>query len=129
MANFGLAWSCVSGLTMPSIMVTGFRVVAEAIARRWQTPNGTLINDSTYGYDLSQFIGNDLDPATIGRIGLAAAAEAEKDQRVRSCFATISLIDNVMLVNARVETAQGPFSMVVSVSQLSLTLLQVKAAA
>ncbi len=43
--NFGTGWSCVTGLTMPAVMVSGNRIVAEALVRRWTTPYGGLIDD------------------------------------------------------------------------------------
>lgn len=80
--DFGTAWSCVTDLTMPAVLVSGNQVVAEAIARRWQTPRGRLIDDPSYGFDLSDYLNDDLAPADLARIGAQAAAEAAKDQRV-----------------------------------------------
>lgn len=127
--NFGISWSCVSDLTMPSVMVSGFRVVAEAVLRRWSTPRGGLIEDPTYGYDLTNAIGEDIDAQTLASMSQGAATEAEKDPRVRACFVTLGLINSVLTVQARIETAEGPFTLVAAVSGITVTLLQVQAAA
>ncbi len=130
--DFGLGWSCTTDLTMPSIMVTGFRIVAEAIIRRWLTPRGGLLEDPSYGYDLTDAIGEDVGPSDLARMSQAAAEEAQKDQRVRACYVTMGLIntgDNPTLsVQARVETADGPFTLVAAVTNVTVTLLQVNSA-
>lgn len=132
--NFGLGWSCTTGLTMPSVMVSGFRIVAEAIIRRWLTPRGGLVDDASYGYDLTNAIGEDIGPSDLARMSQAAAEEAQKDERVRACYVTMGLITSgdgtpVLDVQARVETADGPFILVAAVSEITVTLLQVQAAA
>lgn len=131
--DFGLGWSATTDLTMPAIMVTGFRIVAEAIIRRWLTPRGGLLEDPSYGYDLTDAIGEDIDPSDLARMSQAAAEEAQKDQRVRACYVTMGLINTggtepTLSVQARVETAAGPFTLVASVSNVTVTLLQVQAA-
>jgi phage baseplate assembly protein W len=123
--DFGLSWSCVDDLTMPSTMVSGFRCVAEAIVRRWGTPRGQLIGHPDYGTDISSAIGDDLDVAGLVQFSQSAAAEAKKDPRVRNCFVTINLISEVLIVKASVETANGPFTLVASVSKITVTLLEV----
>lgn len=132
--NFGLGWSCVTDLTSPSIMVTGFRIVAEAIIRRWSTPRGGLLEDPSYGYDLTDSIGDDIGPADLARMSQGAAEEAQKDERVRNCYVTMGMLagefgTGVLSVQARVETADGPFILVAAVSQITVTLLQVQATA
>lgn len=122
---FGSCWSCLTDLTMPSVMATGFRVVAEAIARRWQTPRGGLLDDPNYGYNLLDFISDDIDKGTLAQIAQLAGAEAEKDERVLGCSVTINFVGGVMMVFGRVDTAAGPFQLVVSVSDVTVSLLQV----
>lgn len=126
--DFGSCWSCITDLTFPSVMVSGFRVIAEAIVRRWSTPAGGLIDDPTYGYDITDAIGDDLDQNGIATIENALAAEAEKDERVLSCSATVTLdTTGKLTVVGLFTTAQGPFKLVASVQQIgaNLTLLQV----
>jgi hypothetical protein len=131
--NFGLGWSCTTELTMPSIMVTGFRIVAEAIIRRWSCPRGGLIEDPNYGFDLTDNIGADLGQDDLARLSQGAAEEAKKDERVRECYVTMGVITQgdlpVLSVQATVETADGPFILVAAVSSVTVTLLQVQAAA
>lgn len=123
--DLGSCWSCVTDIVMPSTMSTGFRCVAEAIARRWQTPRGGLIDDPNYGFNLSDFVGDDLGKGDLARIAASARAEAEKDERVVSCDVTVTVLAEVMIVVGKVTTSAGPFQMVVSIAGVSVTLLQV----
>jgi hypothetical protein len=123
--NFGACWSCVTDVVMPSTMATGFRCVGEAIARRWQTPTGGLVDDPTYGYDLTDYVGDDLNTGDLARIAQAAGAEAQKDERVLRATVNISLLAGVMTVAGLIITAAGPFRLVASVSSVTVTLLEV----
>lgn len=124
--SFGSCWSCVDDLTMPAIMVTGNRVVAEAIARRWSTPRGGLVDDPNYGFDLTDYISDDVTQTDLGRIAALAGAEAKKDERVLSCAVTITLdLAGKLTVTGNVRTATGPFQLVLAVSQVTVALLQV----
>ena len=124
--DFGTCWSCITDVTTPATMASGFRVIGEAIARRWQTPRGGLIDDPNYGFDLTDFIGDDLGKGDLARIAHGASAEAEKDERVLSCAVTLTMTGGgqLMTVVGSVETGQGPFQLVVAVSAVSVTLLQ-----
>jgi len=125
--DFGSSWSCVTDLVMPSTMATGFRVVAEAIARRWSTPRGRLIDDPDYGYDVTGMVGDTLDTRGLARLATALAHEAEKDERVKTAQVTVALAgDSMLIVTGSIETSEGPFKLVVSVSDVSVTLLQVR---
>lgn len=111
---------------MPSTIASGNRAIVEAIARRWQTPRGGLVDDPNYGYDLSDFVGDDLNIADVGLIAQMASAEAVKDERVQSCEVTVKRFPNgTMEVTGVGRSAIGPFRLVVGVSQVSVSLLQV----
>lgn len=122
----GTCWSCVTELTDPAVMVDGFRCVGEAIARRWQTPRGGLIDDPNYGYDLTDQINDDIDRATLAQVAHLAGAEGEKDERVAVCAVTITFNAGVFAVAGKVTLVTGQtFDLVVSVDKLSVTLLSV----
>lgn len=123
--NFGQTWSCVSDITMPAIMVSGNRVVAEDIARRLQTALGQLIDDPTYGFDLTEELNDDIDTASIARIAGMVNAECLKVEAVAAASSTVVMSGTVMVVTILVTTASGPFTMVLSVSGVTVSLLQV----
>lgn len=124
--DLGTCWSCTDTLTDPAIMATGFQCVAEAVVRRWGTPRGSLIDDPNYGYDLTDSVGDDMGPGDLARTTSLAQAEAEKDERVLACDVGITLqSDQTLKVQAKITTAQGSFDLVVAVTGLTVTLLQV----
>jgi phage baseplate assembly protein W len=125
MPDFGSCWSCLTGLTFPAVQVTGFRVVAEAIVRRWSTPRGGLVDDPNYGFDLTGLVGDDIDTPSLSRMAQSASAEAKKDGRVLGCAVQMNYLDGALTVTASVTTAQGPFRLVVGVDNVTVSLLQV----
>ncbi len=126
--NFGTCWGTPNGqdLSMPSYMATGNQVVAEAVLRRWTCSQGQLIDDPNYGYNVMDLVSADLGKKDIAYAQQQLAAEAEKDERVRSATVTVTLsAAGVLDIQAAVVTAAGPFKLVVSVSATSVTLLLV----
>jgi phage baseplate assembly protein W len=127
--DFGTCWGTPSGqdLSMPSYMATGFQVVAEAVLRRWSTTTGRLIDDPSYGINLSDLIGDDLSPTDIANMQAQAAAEAQKDERVLDAQVQMTLnnVTQLLTINATITTAAGPFTMVVAVGAVTTQLLLV----
>ena len=126
--NLGTCWSTPDGsdLSMPSTMASGTRCVAEAILRRWACTQGRLVDDPTYGFNLSDLISDDLSPADLAYAQQQAAAQAQLDERVLQCTVTLTLpTTGVLTVVAFVTTAAGPFKLVASVSAVGTQLLLV----
>lgn len=124
--DFGICWGCVEDLTMPSVMVSGFRVVAEAVVRRWSTNRGELIDDPNYGTNVTDAISDDLSPRDIAYLEQRLAAEAQKDERVKRCVVEVALTTaGLLTVTGSITTAAGPFRLVVAVTAATTTLLLV----
>ena len=124
--DFGIALSCVTDVASDGRTVTGFLVVGQAIARRWSTPRGRLIAYPNYGFDLTQYVNADMSPRDIAALRAGAEAEAEKDPRVDKCSVSADVDSaGVMTIVGKVDTAQGPFELVVSVSSVTLELLSI----
>jgi len=128
MADLGTCWSTPTGqdLSSPAVMASGNRCVAEAILRRWTTNQGDLIDDPNYGRNLIDLLSRPLSPGQLAYEQQQAAAEAKKDERVKSATVTLSLsIAGVLMIDATLVTANGPFHLVASVSAVSVQLLLV----
>lgn len=126
--NFGTCWGTPNGqdLSMPSYMATENRVVAEAVLRRWTTSPGELIDDPNYGYNVMDLVSDDLGPRQIAYAQQRLAAEAQKDERVKSASVVLTLsAAGELTINAHIVTARGPFDLVVAVSATSVELLLV----
>ena len=124
-SDFGTDLSCVSDFTSTMSTVSGRRLVGEAIARRLQTPRGRLIKHPNYGYDIAGELNGDLDAADIGRIQSNVEAECVKDERVLQATAVVTFAANTLTVVITLVDADGPFALVLAVSEVSVTLLSV----
>ncbi len=125
--NFGTDLSCVGDIAGDSRLVSGFRVVAEAVVRRWTTPRGRLIGYPNYGYDITQFVNDDMDRRQIQGMIAGMQAEALKDERVTGCqvSATLDTQTGALTFEASIDTAQGPFVFSIAASDVSVKLLEV----
>lgn len=123
--NVGSCWSCVDDLTMPAVMVGGNRVVGEAIARRLTTPRGQNVGDPDYGFDLTVYLNADISTADISLIQSGIDAECVKDERVLSATSTVTLVGTVLIVSIMLTLATGPFTLVLSVNDVTVQILSV----
>jgi phage baseplate assembly protein W len=123
--DYGTAWSCVDDLSMPSVTVKGNRIVAEAVARRLITRRGQLVDDPNYGFALTDYLEADLNAADLARIQTGVQAECLKDERVSGATATVTFAGSLLVVTIVFTTSTGPFTLVLSVNDVSATLLQV----
>lgn len=128
--DYGQDLSCVSDLTPHMLVVSGLRLVGEAIARRLQTPRGALLDDPNYGYDLTGELNNDLAQGDIGRIAAGVTAECQKDSRILSAstvvvFVPIANTAGSLIVTISLMTTAGPFTLVLSVSQVTVSILSI----
>jgi hypothetical protein len=125
--DFGIDISTFPDLDTSFTTITGFRVLAEAIARRFITPAGTLHRDPDYGFDVRALLNEKFTPADLYIWKRMMEAQAEEDERVRSADITLTLgADNRSIrIHCAIETMQGPFSMVLNVGQVRVELLEV----
>lgn len=107
------AWSLISGV----------RVVGEAIARRITTPPGSLLDDGSYGYDVRQLLEENLDARDLAEAAAAVRFQAEADERVISADAQVSLIGERLRVVIRLLLSEGPFTLTLDISQLGVESL------
>lgn len=125
MPDYGTDLSCVVDLDAGLAEVTGNTLLAQALARRLITPRGGLLDDPNYGYDLTQFLNADIGPTDLASITAAVNAELLKDERVLSASVTVTFAGTVLSVTAQINAANGPFSFVLAVSNVTTQLLQV----
>jgi hypothetical protein len=96
-------------------------IITQAIARRYQTPRGTLLDDAEYGLDLRGFLHKGMTQKAIRQLQTQALGEANKDRRIdRSATQlTLSLVAGVMRAALRVtplDPRGNPFPFVVRIS-------------
>jgi hypothetical protein len=111
-------------------VITGRRVILEAVARRLMTPRGSLSGTTArareYGFDIRGFSQAKMSPTQLGRLRSGIVAECLKDERIRRAEAEVSidLATSVLTVSIAVDTNQGPFSFVLGADDLTVTILE-----
>jgi len=132
MSNFGRDTSCTTSLRT-GVLVSGRRLVAEACYRRLITPRGMLRggeDEANYGLDLSDLIGSVATKAAAAALPGQIQAELSKDERIESVTATVtSTVDGPStswVVSIEGTTAEGPFSLVIGVSEVTVDLLGIQ---
>jgi len=70
--------------------ISGLRVVAEAVARRWTSPKGSLFWDPDACEDVTAYLNAKFEPDRIDDLQSALAAEAQKDERVQSASVLVT---------------------------------------
>jgi hypothetical protein len=106
-------------------LISGKRVVGEAIVRRWTTPQGGLFFDENFGRDVRDLLGQATSPQTLFALRTALVAQAEEDERVLHASVDVSLNTQTrkLFIRGEIATADGPFTLVVAVTDLSIELL------
>ena len=133
---FGRDISCTTSLRTGRY-ATGVRLVAEAIFRRLITPRGMLRGgeeEANYGIDLQDLVGSSVDPATdADRLAGQIKAEAMKDERVDDCTVTLLATSSGPAISYQITidavTGEGPFTLVLAASAVTVEILGIKEAA
>ena len=112
----------------PNLTQIGGRLnLLHALARRLSTRRGALgwLGDKDYGFDLRQFVGTSV---TASVVEAGAEAECVKDERVLDARVSVSrTVESdggaTLLVDVQITDDRGTFDFTMSVSNLTVTLL------
>ena len=91
--DYGIDVSCLTSLDPYFSLVTGPECVAQAVARRLQTPLGGLLTDPTYGFDLRTLVNDGLSQASKLAIQTGIEAQCLYDERVDSADVSVDVDD------------------------------------
>jgi phage baseplate assembly protein W len=127
MTDLGLDLSATLGLDPAMTLVTGTRIVAEAIFRRLTTERGSLFYAPGYGTDLREMLVGRMDQRRLDAWRLRIEAECRKDERVDTVAATLSFDPATKIAKVSIEgtTSDGPFVLGLAVTALSVELMPV----
>lgn len=126
--DLGTDLYCISDLDPAGRTVSGIEALAQALARRLQTPRGALAaigDDPDYGTDLRDYVGEDTGVGATAEIEAAVRAECLKDERVRDVEATAAIADRALTVGVRTTSPAGSLRFVLAVSAVTVDLLKV----
>lgn len=125
-AGFGTDISTFPDLDPHLRLISGQRVVAEAVARRWLTPRGSVPYDETYGEDVRAYLNARVDGPRLRALEAALQAQAVADERVASAQVSLTWSGTPgrlqLRVAARLVTALGPFALTLTIDSLVINL-------
>lgn len=107
-------------------LVSGTTCLMQALMRRFTTPRGGLFYDPGYGTDLRSLLGEALTSGDGSSVGTDIEQEALQEERVLLAQATVTvnLATSKLAVKLDIQSSSGPFTMVLAVSAVTVTLLK-----
>jgi len=111
------------------VLTSGRKNLAQALARRLMTPAGFLQRahggDADYGYDLRGMLNQAQTLDQIASIEAAVKGQVQLDERVNAVevTATFTLATSTLSVDILVQDDEGPFRLVVSVTEATADLV------
>lgn len=128
MTDFGFDVSTFPDLDPSFALISGNRVLAEVVLRRWSTPSGMFSYDPSAGVDVMLYLNKDIDSKRTNDLRRALQIEAEKDERIFSCVVTLTFdfAHSTLTISAAITPLDGgTFTLVCSVQNLTIALLRV----
>lgn len=116
----------VSDLDPFFVEISGARVIAEAVARRWTSAKGSMFWDEDAGEDVRAYLNAKLDPAKLADIEATLSAEALKDERVARCAVLVTYNQGTkhLRIRGTITPSEGPaFQFVLSIDAVTATTL------
>jgi phage baseplate assembly protein W len=127
MADFGTDIAGTTDLDSGLSLVSGERVLAEALVRRLTTPRGALFYAPDYGSDVRELLLARVDARALAAWRARIEGECVKDERVDRARAAIDFdfATETATISVAITSADRTFRLTVSVSALSVELLTV----
>jgi hypothetical protein len=109
------------------VMVSEFICLAWSLARRLETPRGSLSWSPNDGTDMRDWLNRSDTPQHRFSAQVAAKDECEKDERVQAALvsAQFQSATSSLILTVSITTAVGPFQLVLKVTALAVTVLDV----
>jgi hypothetical protein len=129
--DLGTDIGCVTDIDQSMGLVSGRLNLCHAIARRLSTPRGWLYDsfqgDPDYGLDLREWLNGDFTTSELNSKPSEIEDEVLKDERIQACTvtATFTPATSTAEIQILLEDADGPFSLVLAVSSVTVSLLSV----
>ncbi len=110
-------------------LASGQKNLGNALVRRLSTPSGVLARiggDPEYGFDLRDKMNANWTQAELAALGAQIEAECRKDERVEGATvtATHDLRTSTLRVDIQIQSAAGPFALIVQVGDVGIEMLQ-----
>lgn len=127
-AALGVGLDMVSDLPKKWSFASGFKVVANSIARALTTPNGAADWAPGRGFDVRLLLKLGATPAQVAQAEHYITAECEADERVSSAEVSIAFVSStgIATITIALVTTSGPFTLILQVSDLTVEILAVE---
>ena len=105
--------------------INSVHAVLDALARRFVTRRGLLWNHPDYGRDLRLYLNGSIDTGLLAQMKSDVEDQAMQDERVDTASASVKFSQSTKTatVSINVASSQGPFSLVLAVSALSVDII------
>ena len=123
--QFGVAIDGIFDVNKTFVYVTGLKNLGNRIARRITTPTGSCFYDLEYGTDIRELLNAGVTDAQVKtKIG-EIEKQLQLDEMIDSATVTMrrDLVNGILNVTIVVQTADGPFSFVLAITQLTVDIL------
>jgi hypothetical protein len=126
--NYGSDTTCITDTPLIDLQISDpQQVIGQRVARRLQTPRGGLAaigDDPNFGLDIRQYTLARMNPAQLSQASSQISAECTKDEEVSAADVTLTFVNGgPMIVTIQLQSAAGPFTLTLSVSALTTTLV------
>ena len=111
--DWGYDISCFQDQDAAQTIVSGYNLLGQSLARRLQTPQGTLIGTPDYGYDLLGEADDDVTLGDVARIGQNIDAEFLKDPRVTGSSTQVSSLAGTIAIASTIQTVYDPMTVTI----------------
>jgi hypothetical protein len=128
--DYGTCLRCVFDLMGGTS--TGRQALAEALARRLMTDQGTLVPvgpedtvSASYGYNLISLVNGRIKAADLSQMSANIINQFRQDDRVQDALCEVTYISasGVLIINATIYDRAGPFPLTLSVNDVTVTIL------
>jgi len=108
-------------------LISGYKNLGLQLIKRLSTRRGTLFYDKNYGDDLRLFMNKPINQAILDHIKYTIKSQCEQDPRVNNADVTVAYNSSALALEADifVTTFLGPFTLVISVTNLNVDLLSI----
>lgn len=126
MTDYGIDLAGIEDMDPTGREVTGRLVLAESLARRYQTVKGQLIGFPEDGYDVRQLLSAKATRDTLEQAKVDILEEAKRDERVFFASMLIWEYSGTLLKwEMEIIDSEGPFSLTFAATSDSVSLLSV----
>lgn len=105
--------------------VSGIGVLSQSVVMRQTTPTGSLLGAPNDCFDLRSWISAGFTQGQIQQLSAYIQTQLLRDQRILAVdvSATYSFETAVLTVVEKIQSSNGPFTLTLSVSQVSVSML------